>query len=126
MAGWRWRQTRRAGLRPAGSPPSPPPYSLFRIDAFLDSVDMGDYIVTGELEAYSCEGGARGEGRGARGATALARPPTPQPPPPRSPGKLAGLDKKLSRSLDAEVALSSNRRSCARRDASDAAVCLRP
>lgn len=44
---------------------------LQRINSFLDYVDAGEYVVYGDLEAYSC--------------------------------KLAGLDKKLSRSLDAEV-----------------------
>ncbi|KAF6256138.1 Maf1-domain-containing protein [Scenedesmus sp. NREL 46B-D3] len=44
---------------------------LARINSFLDHVDVGDYVVYGDLEAYSC--------------------------------KLAGLDKKLSRSLDQEV-----------------------
>mmetsp|Transcript_11354 Transcript_11354/g.34118 ORF Transcript_11354/g.34118 Transcript_11354/m.34118 type:complete len:231 (-) Transcript_11354:966-1658(-) len=46
--------------------------SLSRINGFLDHVDVGDYVVHGNLEAYSC--------------------------------KLAGLDKKLSRSLEASVA----------------------
>jgi hypothetical protein len=41
------------------------------LTSFLESIDVGDYIVHGELEAYSC--------------------------------KLAGLDKKLSKSLDQEV-----------------------
>ncbi|KAK9806520.1 hypothetical protein WJX73_006429 [Symbiochloris irregularis] len=45
--------------------------SLLRVKAFLDHLDVGDYIVSGELEAYSC--------------------------------KLAGLDKKLSKSLDTEL-----------------------
>ncbi|GAX83091.1 hypothetical protein CEUSTIGMA_g10517.t1 [Chlamydomonas eustigma] len=44
---------------------------ISRINTFLENVDVGDYIVHGDLEAYSC--------------------------------KLAGLDKKLSKSLDAEV-----------------------
>lgn len=44
---------------------------LARINTFLDHVDVGDYVVYGNLEAYSC--------------------------------KLAGLDKKLSKSLDQEV-----------------------
>ncbi|WIA14578.1 hypothetical protein OEZ86_013063 [Tetradesmus obliquus] len=44
---------------------------LARINSFLDHVDVGEYVVYGDLEAYSC--------------------------------KLAGLDKKLSRSLDQEV-----------------------
>eukprot|EP00879_Flechtneria_rotunda_P003987 GHRR01004227.1.p2 GENE.GHRR01004227.1~~GHRR01004227.1.p2 ORF type:complete len:240 (+),score=62.72 GHRR01004227.1:2343-3062(+) len=44
---------------------------LARLNSFLDHVDVGEYIVYGDLEAYSC--------------------------------KLAGLDKKLSRSLDQEV-----------------------
>lgn len=44
---------------------------LARLNSFLDHVDVGEYVVEGDLEAYSC--------------------------------KLAGLDKKLSRSLDAEV-----------------------
>ncbi|PNH07783.1 Repressor of RNA polymerase III transcription MAF1 [Tetrabaena socialis] len=44
---------------------------LQRLNAFLKSVDVGDYILQGDLEAYSC--------------------------------KLAGLDKKLSKSLDQEV-----------------------
>lgn len=50
--------------------------ALARINAFLDHVDVGDYVVHGELEAYSC--------------------------------KLAGLDKKLSKSLDADVQLGSS------------------
>lgn len=45
--------------------------SLARINGFLDHVDLGDYVVHGNVEAYSC--------------------------------KLAGLDKKLSRSLEASV-----------------------
>ncbi|KAK9817853.1 hypothetical protein WJX72_003161 [[Myrmecia] bisecta] len=49
---------------------------LARINAFLDNVDVGDYIVHGDLEAYSC--------------------------------KLAGLDKKLSRSLEQDVQLGSS------------------
>jgi hypothetical protein len=28
-----------------------------RINSFLDHVDVGDYIVEGDLEAYSCESG---------------------------------------------------------------------
>ncbi|KAG1670689.1 hypothetical protein FOA52_010965 [Chlamydomonas sp. UWO 241] len=44
---------------------------LARINTFLDHVDVGEYVVYGNLEAYSC--------------------------------KLAGLDKKLSKSLDTEV-----------------------
>lgn len=44
---------------------------LQRLNAFLKSVDVGEYILQGDLEAYSC--------------------------------KLAGLDKKLSKSLDQEV-----------------------
>lgn len=44
---------------------------LARINTFLDHVDAGEYVVYGDLEAYSC--------------------------------KLAGLDKKLSKSLDQEV-----------------------
>lgn len=45
--------------------------SLSRINGFLGHVDLGDYVVHGNVEAYSC--------------------------------KLAGLDKKLSRSLEASV-----------------------
>mmetsp|Transcript_4969 Transcript_4969/g.16204 ORF Transcript_4969/g.16204 Transcript_4969/m.16204 type:complete len:244 (+) Transcript_4969:235-966(+) len=44
---------------------------LARVKAFLDFVDAGEYVLKGDLEAYSC--------------------------------KLAGVDKKLSRSLDQEV-----------------------
>lgn len=44
---------------------------LSRLNAFLDNVNIGDYVVHGCLEAYSC--------------------------------KLAGIDKKLSRSLEQEV-----------------------
>lgn len=44
---------------------------LARLKTFLNNVDVGDYVVQGELEAYSC--------------------------------KLAGLDKKLSKSLDQDV-----------------------
>lgn len=44
---------------------------LQRLNAFLKSVDVGEYILHGDLEAYSC--------------------------------KLAGFDKKLSKSLDKEV-----------------------
>ena len=64
-----WERERERGGRPAGArrerkkrggsrrgchlnPPTPLPHS---INTFLDSVDVGDYIVTGELEAYSCE-----------------------------------------------------------------------
>lgn len=46
--------------------------ALARLNGFLSHVDVGDYVVHGDLEAYSC--------------------------------KLAGLDKKLSRSLEADVA----------------------
>lgn len=35
-------------------PPLPRPRR--RINSFLDSVDVGDLIVKGDLEAYSCEG----------------------------------------------------------------------
>ena len=83
-----------------------------RISAFLDSVDVGDCYVTGELEAYSCEWKDKEIKRERENSDnnvvdALF---------PCSPslsnnctlnifsGKLAGLDKKLSRSLDAEVA----------------------
>jgi len=45
--------------------------ALSRINAFLNHVNVGDYVVQGQLEAYSC--------------------------------KLAGIDKKLSRSLEQEV-----------------------
>jgi hypothetical protein len=44
---------------------------LARLNSFLDHVDVGEYVVNGDLEAYSC--------------------------------KLAGLDKKLSKSLEQEV-----------------------
>lgn len=44
---------------------------LSRLNSFFNSVNVGDYVVHGDLEAYSC--------------------------------KLAGVDKKLSRSLDQEV-----------------------
>lgn len=50
--------------------------TLARINAFLEHVDVGEAIITGNLEAYSC--------------------------------KLAGLDKKLSKSLDADVQLGSS------------------
>lgn len=50
--------------------------NLARINSFLDNVDTGDYVVYGDLEAYSC--------------------------------KLAGLDKKLSKSLDTEVQVGSS------------------
>ncbi|CAD7694986.1 unnamed protein product [Ostreobium quekettii] len=46
-----------------------------RLNTFLDTVDVGNYVVCGGLEAYSC--------------------------------KLAGLDKKLSRSLDEEIQMES-------------------
>lgn len=49
---------------------------MYRLNSFLDNVNVGDIIVKGELEAYSC--------------------------------KLAGLDKKLSRSLEEEVAAASS------------------
>jgi|Transcript_1557 hypothetical protein len=45
--------------------------SLSALNAFLSAVNVGDYVVHGQLEAYSC--------------------------------KLAGIDKKLSKSLDQEV-----------------------
>lgn len=45
--------------------------NLARLNSFLDSVDTGEFVIHGKLEAYSC--------------------------------KLAGLDKKLSQSLDQEV-----------------------
>mmetsp|Transcript_9499 Transcript_9499/g.24396 ORF Transcript_9499/g.24396 Transcript_9499/m.24396 type:complete len:225 (+) Transcript_9499:290-964(+) len=48
---------------------------LEKLKSFLDSADVGDYMVEGVLEAYSC--------------------------------KAAGVDKKLSRSLDQEVGVSS-------------------
>ena len=69
---------------------------------------MGDLIVRGDLEAYSCERSAP--------SASCALPPchrptharvptfTPRPRPPPPAGKLAGLDKKLSRSLEEEVA----------------------
>ncbi|KIY96278.1 hypothetical protein MNEG_11685 [Monoraphidium neglectum] len=50
--------------------------NLARINSFLDNVDTGDFVVYGDLEAYSC--------------------------------KLAGLDKKLSKSLDTEVQVGSS------------------
>ncbi|GBF98817.1 transcription regulator [Raphidocelis subcapitata] len=50
--------------------------NLARLNSFLDSVDTGEFVVYGDLEAYSC--------------------------------KLAGLDKKLSKSLDEEVAAGSS------------------
>jgi hypothetical protein len=50
--------------------------SLARLCAFLDNVDVGEYQVHGDIEAYSC--------------------------------KLAGLDKKLCRSLEQEVQISSS------------------
>eukprot|EP00798_Chlamydomonas_sp_ICE-L_P012159 gene12159-15271_t len=49
---------------------------LARLNSFLEHVDVGDYLVLGNLEAYSC--------------------------------KLAGLDKKLSKSLDADVQMGSS------------------
>jgi len=45
--------------------------AISRLNAFLGSINIGDYVVLGQLEAYSC--------------------------------KLAGVDKKLSKSLDQEV-----------------------
>jgi hypothetical protein len=54
----------------------PPTKPHYRIHSFLDNVNVGDLIVKGELEAYSC--------------------------------KLAGLDKKLSRSLEEEVVAGSS------------------
>lgn len=45
--------------------------ALARLSAFLDNVDVGEYLVHGDIEVYSC--------------------------------KLAGLDKKLCRSLEQEV-----------------------
>eukprot|EP00878_Enallax_costatus_P002880 GHUV01003073.1.p1 GENE.GHUV01003073.1~~GHUV01003073.1.p1 ORF type:complete len:239 (+),score=33.64 GHUV01003073.1:276-992(+) len=48
---------------------------LARLNSFLDHVDVGEYVVYGDLEAYSC--------------------------------KLAGLDKKLSKSLEQEVQVAS-------------------
>jgi len=48
---------------------------LSRISNFLDHVDLGEYVVDGQLEVYSC--------------------------------KLAGFDKKLSRSLEQDVQASS-------------------
>mmetsp|Transcript_5214 Transcript_5214/g.23281 ORF Transcript_5214/g.23281 Transcript_5214/m.23281 type:complete len:237 (+) Transcript_5214:184-894(+) len=45
--------------------------ALSRLNAFLGHVNVGDYVIHGQLDAYSC--------------------------------KLAGVDKKLSKSLDAEV-----------------------
>lgn len=47
---------------------------LSRVAAFLQNVNLGDYVVEGEIQAYSC--------------------------------KLAGVDKKVSRSLDQEVVCS--------------------
>lgn len=41
-----------------------------RLNSFLDSVDVGDLIVRGDLEAYSCARGA-GEQAGAGAATAV-------------------------------------------------------
>ena len=48
--------------------PSPTP-PAHRINSFLDSVDVGDLIVKGDLEAYSCEQRRR------------CRLPLPPPPP---------------------------------------------
>jgi hypothetical protein len=80
--------------RPLTRSPRPP-----RINSFLDNVDTGDYVVYGDLEAYSCERGAvRWGGPGPRDR-GLGRSRPPSPPA----GKLAGLDKKLSKSLDQEV-----------------------
>ena len=45
--------------------------ALSKINAFLGHVNVGDYVIQGQLDAYSC--------------------------------KLAGIDKKLSKSLDADV-----------------------
>jgi len=44
--------------------------ALSKINAFLGHVNVGDYVIQGQLDAYSC--------------------------------KLAGIDKKLSKSLDAD------------------------
>mmetsp|Transcript_25876 Transcript_25876/g.65807 ORF Transcript_25876/g.65807 Transcript_25876/m.65807 type:complete len:233 (+) Transcript_25876:140-838(+) len=49
---------------------------LARINTFLEHCDVGEYVVEGDLEAYSC--------------------------------KLAGLDKKLSKSLDQDVQVGSS------------------
>lgn len=51
-----------AGAGGSGWPSAPPLASLAapcrRINSFLDSVDVGDLIVKGDLEAYSCEAAA--------------------------------------------------------------------
>jgi hypothetical protein len=90
------------------------------INSFLDHVDVGDCVVTGELEAYSCAFCVVPlfVSRPLSLARARSHLPSPDLDPltttPSIPrhkkktGKLAGLDKKLSRSLDAEVALGSS------------------
>ena len=134
-----------------------PPFT-HSINAFLDNVDVGDYSVHGDLEAYSCAGAKSPQVACAAGSALYAldvsvpvqvlafvsslecvcglvciRPgksghmkkkgtwmfglasgagPACSAPgcdwrPPRA-GKLAGLDKKLSRSLDQEVQMGSS------------------
>lgn len=86
-----------------------------RLNSFLDSVDVGDLIVKGDLEAYSCERrlptahtAAVPHAAPRAAAHALSVPHTePAGPAPTCAGKLAGLDKKLSRSLEEEVAAGS-------------------
>lgn len=127
-------------------PPCPCFWAACRINAFLDGVDVGDLIVKGDLEAYSCAcrplsrqhsagrcapdplccarvlslAAASGTNApehqqvrpvrlcpaGLPGAPPSSRRLPPARPPPAA-GKLAGLDKKLSRSLEEEVAAGS-------------------
>jgi hypothetical protein len=53
------------GGTPSTLPPPQTPFSPpHSINTFLDNVDVGDYIVTGELEAYSCKREREREGEG--------------------------------------------------------------
>jgi len=45
---------------------------LNRLNSFLDHVDVGEYIVEGDLEAYSCESHAVTAAAGAQAPLRLA------------------------------------------------------
>ena len=80
-----------------------------RINAFLGHVNVGDYVIQGQLDAYSCASPTYFPAPAPR----VQAPETQWPDlemltplvrslPTRT-GKLAGIDKKLSKSLDADV-----------------------
>ena len=85
--------------------PSPLPR---RINAFLGHVNVGDYVIQGQLDAYSCASPTYLPAPAPRSSArdSMARPRNAHPlfrSLPTRTGKLAGIDKKLSKSLDADV-----------------------